>query len=104
MGVDRTDYIMFGAKVDVDFINKNYDDVQPEMEGADNARFDLIYDGMGGEYAIAGFIIAFSDRHDGFDMKRIDTITYDRDAIIAAVTAVFGNVDGFGVYFFSHYF
>ena len=104
MGVDRTDYLMFGAKVDVDFVQKNYDDLVSEIEGRETARFDVVYDGMTGEYAIAGFIIAFSDPDDGFDMKRIDTVTYDRDAVIAAVTAAFGNVDGFGVYLFSHYY
>jgi hypothetical protein len=56
MGVARTDYLIYGAKVDYDAVD--YDKHGAEMEGRPGAAFDLIVDNMGGKYAVAGKVIA----------------------------------------------
>ena len=64
MSVDRTDYVIYG--VDVGYDNVSWEKFEPELHGSPDARFDLIYDGMNGEYAYAGKIIAVADSYDGF--------------------------------------
>ena len=60
MGVNRTDYLMLG--VDMGAADFDRDSFEAECDGAPNRRFDIIYDGMSGQYCIAGKIIAKSDQ------------------------------------------
>lgn len=105
MGVDRTDYLMFGAdmggKID-------YDKHEAEIEGAPNRRFDIIYDGMCGKYCIAGKVIAKSDAYDGFELAKIDPekLDVDRSALAATISDAFGrkmSPDDFSLILFSHF-
>lgn len=105
MGVDRTDYLMFGAdmggKID-------YDKHEAEIEGAPNRRFDIVYDGMICKYCIAGKIIAKSGPYDGIEMMKIDPgkLDVDREALAAAVSDAFGRsvaTDDFSLILFSHF-
>lgn len=64
MSVSRTDYVIYGVNVGYDRVT--WDKFTPELEGAPEARFDLIYDGMNGEYAYAGKILACGDEYEGF--------------------------------------
>ena len=106
MGVDRTDYLMFGADMGTKAFE--YDDFESEMDGAPNRRFDVVYDGMSGKYCIAGKIIAKSDPYDGIDMVKIDPnkMDVDRAALAAAVSDAFGrklSPDDFSLILFSHF-
>lgn len=90
MGVDRTDYLMFG--VDVGYDAFDWERHEAEMEGRPDRRFDIIYDGMSGKYCVAGKIIATSDRYDGFegrteiDPERLDI---DKDDLAQRLTDAF---------------
>lgn len=105
MGVDRTDYLMWGVMVDPD--QAAHDDLEAERYQEDGARFDLIYDGMSGKYAVAGKIVAKSDPHEGIDFvdigPRVGLI--DKAAVSGAVGQVFPDKSygDFGLFLFSHF-
>jgi len=106
MGVDRTDYLMFGVNVGAD--NFDWDKHQAEIEGAPERRFDIVYDGMGGEYCVAGKILACTAAYRGEpEMIEIDpdNLDVDRDALAAAVSEAFGQnrcANDFKLIMFSH--
>lgn len=106
MGVDRTDYLMFGADMGTEAFER--DDLEAEIEGAPGARFDVIYDGMCGRYCIAGKIIARSDPYAGFEMAKIDPekMKLDPAALAATVSEAFGRKlvpSDFSLILFSHF-
>lgn len=106
MGVDRTDYLMFGVDVGCDAFD--WDKHEVEVEGRPNARFNIVYDGMCGKYCIAGKIIATSDPYEGVAMARIDpaNLGIDREALAAKVSEAFGKSimpDDFALLLFSHF-
>lgn len=106
MGVDRTDYLMFGT--DLGAKAADWDKHEAEMEGAPNRRFDIVYDGMCGKYCIAGKVIAKSEPYEGFEMAKIDLdeIKVDPVALAATVSDAFGRkltVNDFSLILFSHF-
>lgn len=106
MGVDRTDYLMFGADMGTEAFER--DDLEAEIDGAPGARFDVIYDGMCGKYCIAGKIIAISDPYEGFEMAKIDPKMADFDPVELAekVSEAFGRklvASDFSLILFSHF-
>ena len=106
MGVDRTDYLMFGVKVDPDRVSERYEELEPMMDGAPGAAFDLVYDGMSGKYAVAGKIIAKSDEYDGLEFTEITDamLPSDPDKLRADIAATFGEpADKLRLFLFSHY-
>lgn len=106
MGVDRTDYLMFGADMGTKDFDR--DAMEAEIEGAHGARFDVIYDGMSGKYCLAGKIIAKSDPYEGFEMAKIndEKMKFDHVELAAAVSDAFGRrvvpMD-FSLILFSHF-
>lgn len=104
MSVDRTDYLMFGIKVDPGLVD--HDKHEPMMAGAPGAAFDLVYDGMGGKYAVAGKIIAQSGDYDGMVFTEItdDLLPNDPQGLAATIAGSFNiEVDKLRLYLFSHY-
>jgi hypothetical protein len=106
MGVDRTDYLMWG--VDVGAEGFDYDKHEAEICGEPGARFDIVYDGMSGEYCIAGKIIAVSDPYEGFEATKIDPskLDVDRDALATVVSEAFGRTfapSEFSLVLFTHF-
>lgn len=106
MGVDRTDYLMFG--VDVGYDAFDWDKHEAEVEGAANRRFDVVFDGMSGKYCIAGKVIAKSEPYDGIGMVTIDPdhLGIDRAALAKEVAAAFGKdvtTDDLRLMLFSHF-
>jgi hypothetical protein len=106
MGVDRTDYLMFGAEIGADDFDR--DKFEAELEGAPERRFDIVYDGMSGEYCIAGKIIAKSDGYEGFEMAKIDprNLNVDQIALAEVVSHAIGRRikdDDFALVLFSHF-
>ena len=106
MGVDRTDYLMFGTDMGAKAFD--WDKHQAEIEGAPDARFDIVYDGMCGKYCIAGKIIARSEPYDGFEMARIDPgkLALDPYALAEKVSDAFGRKmtpGDFSLILFSHF-
>jgi hypothetical protein len=107
MGVDRTDYLMFGVDVGAD--NFDWDKHQAEVEGAPDRLFDVVYDGMSGEYCIAGKVLARTDAYRGEpDMVVIDPddLSIDRSALADIVSVAFGrqySAGDFRLIMFSHF-
>lgn len=102
MGVYRTDYLVWGAKIDPAEVD--FDAFEAEICGAAGRRFDMIYDGMSGEYAIAGEIIAKSDPHDGMEFHEIgQDCTAWKPEVVAKVREAFPAAGGFSLYLFSHF-
>lgn len=93
MGVDRTDYLMLGA--DVGARAFDWDKHENEVNGAPGARFDVVYDGMSGQYCIAGKIIARSDPYEGFELAKVDEskLGIDRSELAATLAEAFGRPD-----------
>jgi hypothetical protein len=85
MGVDRTDYLMFGVKVNPRAVD--YDRHQAMIEGQPGAPFDLIDEGMSGKYAVAGKIIAKLDNYDGIEFIEItdDLLPKDPEGLSAVI-------------------
>lgn len=69
MSTDRIDYIVFGVRLDAHAITEEHRD-QIENDG----KFDVIFDGMGGEYLVVGKILAKSDIYMGFEFTDISAI------------------------------
>jgi hypothetical protein len=106
MGVERTDYIMWGIDVGAD--NVNWDRDEAEIEGQPGAKFQIVYDGMSGEYAVAGVVIAVSDDYNGFPMTDLTLAMSNMDQYMEATRLIkerFPDVDplGFGIKVFSHF-
>ena len=104
MGVYRTDYLMYGAKIDPKSVD--HDKHEALLEGRPDAPLDLIYDGMSGEYAVAGKVIAKSDQYDGIGFHEItpDLLPQDTEALRATINETFGvETDKLRLYLFSHY-
>lgn len=106
MGVDRTDYLMFAADMGVD--DFDWDKHQAEIEGAPEAKFNIVYDGMSGKYCLAGKIIAQSDPYDGFEMAKIDPekAKIDPVELAAKVSVAFDRhmvPADFSLILFSHF-
>jgi hypothetical protein len=106
MGVDRTDYLMFGTDIGPDAFER--DDFEAEIDGAPSRRFDVVYDGMCGKYAIAGKIIACSDPYEGFELAKIkpEELNVDCDSLIEKISEAFGkrlSLDDFSLVLFSHF-
>ena len=70
MGVDRSDYLMVGWKLDVD---KTLDHDDWDIDLMYEEFLDsIIYDGMSGKYAVYGKIIANADNnYEGFSFTEI---------------------------------
>lgn len=108
MGVGRTDYLVWGVKLDPKSIGNIYDRFEAEICGDPGKRFDMVYDGMSGKYAVAGKVIAKSDPYEGLDFVEIDSAAmgFDTDAVRVAVEAAIGDDQcggGFRLYLFSHW-
>jgi len=105
MGVDRTDYLMYGAKVDYDAVD--YDKHGTEMEGRPVRAFDLVVDNMSGKYAVAGKIVAQSDPYDGLEFTEItsDLLPQDPGKLYADISSAFAGHDipPLKLYLFLHY-
>lgn len=106
MGVDRTDYLMFA--VDVGAKAFDWDSHTPELEGAPDRRFDLVFDGMSGEYCMAGKVIAQSDPYSGHQKTVIDpaVLNVDREALAAKISSAFSkpiHPDDLSLVLFSHF-
>lgn len=106
MGVDRTDYLMFGTDVGYDAFD--WEKHELESEGAPGARFDVVCDGMSGKYCIAGKIIAKSHPYDGLEMTKVapEKLAVDRDALAAKISDAFGKAvaaNDLSLILFSHF-
>jgi hypothetical protein len=72
MGVDRTDYLMYGWKLPYNSEVNNNEKYLPNIEGHKNTSLRLIADGMSGEYMVWGLTIEVADEYEGWEFLEID--------------------------------
>ena len=105
MGVDRIDYLFWGVKLECNQID--YDELEGEIDGAPDCRFHVVYDGMCGEYAMAGHIVAKSDPYSGTEFTEVDNALakIDKAAVIEAVCKAIPEAKpaSFSTYLFTHF-
>ena len=102
MGVYRDDYLMLGAKVDPEQIN--WDDYEAEMTGEESRRFDIVYDGMSGQYAFAGIVLCKTGQFDDAPIREITVEDLETDPdLLDKVQAVFPEVEKLSLFMFQHY-
>jgi len=98
MGVDRSDYIIYGWKLpykildnegkEIDLYDEKFESMMCGFEGEDYA---LICDGMCGSYNVFGLNVQSSDEeYEGWDFVDIDIKKFDDDKIITKFIEVFG--------------
>ena len=98
MSEDRTDYVFYGF--DAGYDNLDYDEWEGLIESQGNEHFDLIYDGMNGDFAFVGKIIARSDEYEGFARQKIDNPAGVGD-IVREVKRVFPDAPTFEFHVFT---
>lgn len=116
MGVDRTDYIVFGWKLPYkmnDPDGKVIDDVWdiPKYEklvGGDDDGFQWVQDGMCGNYSVFGKVIeSGGDQWEGWDFVELGITNLDEDKAIGKYVEYFqvppGGVGEPKLFLFSHF-
>ncbi len=100
MGVDRTDYIIFGFKFSPKDLKQHgidlWDDKYlPYIEGHQGVEYIIVNDGMSGEYVVFGKLINQADENEGSNFKKIEYDSFFSDqvnkAIIYKFKELFGN-------------
>jgi hypothetical protein len=99
MGVDKTDYVIVGYKLPYDLKNKEgnkvdwWDDEKwlRYIEGWKDEPMTLILDGMSGEYAVFGRVLASGD-YNGIDFVEIDINTINDAEVMQAFYLLFKDI------------
>jgi len=102
MGVYRDDYLLLGAKVDPEKVN--WDEHEAELDGSENRRFDIVRDGMSGEYAFAGTILCKTGQLDDTSIKEITPADLESDPnLLDKIKSVFPEVEKLSLFMFQHH-
>lgn len=116
MGVDRTDYIIYGYKLPYDLKNKKgdidfwSDNLLPLIEGHPGEEFTLIRDGMCGRYNVFGLKInSGGDKYEGWDFVNLDLKNLDAERVKSKYRQIFELEDDEPVaepylFIFSHFY
>lgn len=113
MGVDRTDYIVYGWKLPYDMKDKNGQEIDfwddkflPMIEGWPEEELALVRDGMCGQYVVFGLMIKHADEYKGWDFIHLDVGQLDTEMVKARYRELFeieGDCDEPCLFIFSHY-
>lgn len=104
MGVYRTDYLMFAVDVGADA----FDWSKHETIADTGKPFQIVYDGMSGEYCYAGHLIAKSDPYAGHAKTEIDLadLGVNLYELAERISSAFGKsiaAGDFRLLLFSHF-
>lgn len=94
MGVERTDYIVYGYKLPYEIRNSNGDEIDfyedyenekenkflPLIEGHEGEEFTIVSDGMSAEYNVFGLLIKQSD-YDGWGFIELNFGNFDSEKV-----------------------
>lgn len=75
MGVYRMDYLMYGWKFpyDMEFVDKFYERENCDDIHSRDVPYELVIDGMGGEYIVFGQLLQFAgEEDDGWEFVEIE--------------------------------
>lgn len=113
MGVDRSDYMIYGYKLPKDYIETKGiemfegDKYLPYIEGWKGEDYSIVNDQMSGKYVVFGYSIAYANSN-GFDFIELPTdCPIKPEQVKAKFNEVFGfNPEELGepkVLLFTHY-
>jgi len=103
MGVDRTDYIVYGFKFKPNDLKQSGIDIWadkylPYVEGHKGVTDIIVYDGMSGEYVVFGKLINKAEEHQGTGFTTISYRDFFDDDERERVTAKFRELFGDAIY------
>lgn len=100
MGVDRSDYLIYGYKMPFDYLRSK--DVElfegnkymPYIEGWKGEEYSIVHDQMGGKYCVFGYKIIYANEQ-GFDFVQLPAETWPvtADQVKAKFKELFGFAD-----------
>lgn len=114
MGVDRSDYLIYGYKLPADYLKSKGieifegDKYMPYIEGWKGEDYAIVHDQMAGKYCVFGYSVAYANSN-GFKFVELppDGWPVTADQIKEKFKEVFDFVDGeLGepkVLLFTHY-
>lgn len=118
MGVDVTTYLMYGIKLDQEKfyedlgknnpgIEDDFEYLEAENDGHEDAEFWIVEDGMCGKYLVLGKVIeSLSEHEDKFYTISVDKLP-DPDTLIEAINKKLNSSyskSDFKLFFFNHFF
>lgn len=98
MGIDRSDYIVYGWKLPyeildnegnkIDLYHEKFESIMCGFEGED---FTLITDGMCGNYNVFGLSVQHcNDEYEGWDFVNLDIASFDAEKVKSKYNELFG--------------
>ena len=109
MGVDRTDYIIYGYKLPYNIKNLLDDKFLPMIEGHEGEEFIIVTDGMCGQYNVFGILIeSGGDTYEGWDFVPLDFKNLDAEKVKSKYREIFElkedeQIDEPYLFIFSHF-
>jgi hypothetical protein len=113
MGVDRTDYIVYGWKLPYklktsigDNIDLWSDKFRPMIEGKPGEKFSIISDGMCGDYNVFGIILERGgDKWEGWDFVELNIHNFNVDDLKSKYVELFESEPDTNptLFIFSHF-
>lgn len=118
MGVDRTDYIVYGWKLPYDIQDANGQNIdfwdnkfRPMIEGQRGVIHTIVRDGMTRDYTVFGVRIKSDhDQNVGWEFEHLDIMGFDQEELIADFRRLFNPSEEFikaigkpTVFIFSHF-
>ena len=106
MGVDRTDYLMIAYDIGCEAFDEVYTSCEDVLDSGE--PFDIVYDGMCGEYCYVGKILKTIDPETGPIVTQLDDINKNIDKeelaqFILSYTGIKISPDDFKKIILSHY-
>lgn len=97
MGVDRSDYIIYGWKLPYEILDTEgkeidlyHEKFESMMCGFEEEEYTLISDGMCGNYNVFGIPILYcNEEYEGWDFVEIDIQKFDADKVKAKYKEMF---------------
>lgn len=75
MSVDISYYFIYGVKIDPKEVSKRYEEFEEIYFNCDSTKqMQIIYDGMDGNYAVAGRILVYKLEHEMYGVHNCNAI------------------------------
>lgn len=99
MGVDRTDFIMYGWKMPYKLYDQSGNQIDLHDEkfesmicGFPDEDFTLVTDGMCGNYNVFGYsLLIGGDKYEGWEYTEINIKSFDNEKLINKYVELFGS-------------
>jgi hypothetical protein len=97
MGATRTSYVVYGYRLPYDLKDEDgknvywRDELLPFIEGHEGEKYLLVVDGMSGEYAVFGEVLAVFEEYGAEVFETIDTAKVDQADLYDTLMKNFGK-------------